>query len=77
MKAYKTIDKNGKLESYYIVCHSAKRCDQYQLVSIPWGRVDHRIYNTPEEAIADLARIVYDARESIVEVVDLKIAESI
>lgn len=77
MKAYKTIDKNGKLESYYIVCHAAKYYDQYQLVSIPWGRVDHRIYNTPEEAGADLTKIVYDARGSIVEVVDLKITESI
>lgn len=41
------------------------------------GRVDHRIYNTPEEAVADLTKIVYDARESIVEVVDLNITESI
>ena len=68
MKAYRTIDKNGKTESYYIVCHNTD--NKFQLVSIPWKRIDYRLYETEEEAIEDLKKIVFNARESIVEQVE-------
>lgn len=75
MKAYKVVNKDGKLESYYLVCYSSERCDKYQLVSLPWRRVDHRFYDSEEEAITDLQNIVYDNRKSTVTAVDLNINE--
>ena len=69
MKAYRTIDKNGKTESYYIVCHNSD--GKYQLVSLPWKRIDSRTYETEEEAVESLRNIVFNARESTVEQVKL------
>lgn len=69
MKAYRTIDKNGKTESYYIVCHNSD--EKYQLVSIPWKRIDSRTYETEEEAVESLRNIVFNARKSTVEQVKL------
>ena len=65
MKAYKTISKDGKIESYYLVCHND--CDRYQLVAIPWKRIDGREFESEESAIKALTDIVFDARNSIVE----------
>ena len=69
MKAYRTIDKNGKTESYYIVCHNSD--EKYQLVSLTWERIDSRTYETEEEAVESLRNIVFNARESTVEQVKL------
>ena len=69
MKAYRTKTKNGKTESYYLICHN--NSDQYQLVSIPWKRIDYRVYDSEKEAIDDLAHIIFKNRESIVEECEL------
>ena len=73
MKAYKVVSKLGKIESYYIVCHNSH--GDFQLVSIPWKRIDYRIAKTEESLINKLKEIVYKDRESTVIEVDLNIRE--
>jgi len=64
MKTYAVYSKDGKLESYFIICHNDQ--GTYQLVSLPWNRIDKRIYQTEQEALEDLRAIVWKSRESIV-----------
>lgn len=69
MKAYRTKTKNGKTESYYLVCHND--CNRYQLIAIPWKRIDDREFESEESAIKMLKDIIFNARGSIVEECEL------
>lgn len=64
MKTYAVYSKDGKLESYFIICHNDQ--DTYQLVSLPWCRIDKRIYQTEQEALEDLRNIIWKSRKSII-----------
>ena len=55
MKAIKTT-YNNVTQSYYLVCRNGD--NKYQLVAIPWGRIDNRIFDSEEEAFNYLTQIV-------------------
>lgn len=55
MKAIKTT-YNNVTQSYYLICRNSD--NKYQLVAIPWGRIDNRIFDSEEEAFNYLTRIV-------------------
>lgn len=55
MKAIKTT-YNNVTQSYYLICRNGD--NKYQLVAIPWGRIDGRTFNSEEEAFNYLAQIV-------------------
>lgn len=57
MKAIKTIyDNNNITQSYYLVCRNGD--NKYQLVAIPWSRIDNRIFDSEEEAFNYLAQVL-------------------
>lgn len=64
MKTYAVYSKDGKLESHFIICHNDQ--GTYQLVSLPWYRIDKRIYQTEQEALEDLRITIWKNRESII-----------
>lgn len=57
MKAIKTTYNNNNItQSYYLVCRNGD--NKYQLVAIPWSRIDNRIFDSEEEAFNYLARVL-------------------
>lgn len=61
MRIFKTVNDN-KIESFYLICHNHD--DKYQAVAFPWGRIDHRMFDTEEEVFDYISELVKDARGS-------------
>jgi hypothetical protein len=55
MKAIKTT-YNNITQSYYLVCRNND--NKYQLIAIPYGRIDERIFNSEEDAFNYLTRTI-------------------
>ena len=64
MKVYTVTNSKGKIESYYVICHNSE--GKFQLVALPWNRIDYRIFETEDEALKMLKETVWNHRKSIV-----------
>lgn len=43
---------NNKVQSYYIIARN--RNNKYQAVAVPWGRIDCREFDSPEEVFNEI-----------------------
>lgn len=69
MKVYTVTNTQGKIESHFVICHNPEQ--KFQLVSLPWKRIDYRTFDTEEEALECLKQTVWNSRRAIVTVSSL------